>query len=241
LDRLVLSLLGGFRARLESGAHVPVPTKKAQALLAYLATSRTEGHMRDTLATLLWGESTQECARHCLRQTLFVLRSTLEPLTSSVLRCDRSSVSLDRSRLCVDVDEFERFALQECAESLERAGELYRGDFLTGIGAHDQAFEDWLRDERDRLAELAVEVHKKLLVHYRTSGMAEQAIRNARRLLALDPLQEVVHRALIHLYLAQGRPRAARRQYEACVRILARELGTEPEAETSQLLGRPGG
>jgi DNA-binding SARP family transcriptional activator len=241
LDRLVLSLLGGFRARLESGAHVAVPTRKAQALLAFLATSRTESHMRDTLATLLWGESTQECARHCLRQTLFVLRSRLEPLTPCLLRCDRSSVSVDRSRLCADVDEFERLALQDCAESLERAGELYQGDFLSGIGAHDQTFEDWLRDERDRLAQLAAEVYQKLLVHYRTRGMAEPAIRNARRLLALDPLQEVVHRALIGLYLAQGRPKAARHQYEACVRMLAREFGSEPEAETSQLLRRPGG
>ena len=52
--------------------------------------------------------------------------------------------------------------------------------------------------------------------------------RRSRRgsgLLALDPLQEPVHRTLMRLYAQSGRRGAALRQYQACVAALQRELG----------------
>jgi hypothetical protein len=63
------------------------------------------------------------------------------------------------------------------------------------------------------------------------------------RLLGLDPLQEAVHRTLMRLYARQGRRGAALKQYQVCVGVLQRELGTTPEAETrklyQELLRRP--
>ena len=65
--------------------------------------------------------------------------------------------------------------------------------------------------------------------------MTEAAVRTARRLLALDPLQEAVHRLLMRLHAQAGRREAAIRQYEVCVGMLRRELRLEPEPETRQL------
>ena len=65
--------------------------------------------------------------------------------------------------------------------------------------------------------------------------MTELAIGTALRFLALDATQEVAHRALMRLYAQRGRRVAALRQYQTCVAVLQRELGTEPEAETRQL------
>jgi len=55
MARLSLTLLGGFQARLEPGGAVSLPTRKAQALLAYLALPLGQAHPRDKLAALLWG------------------------------------------------------------------------------------------------------------------------------------------------------------------------------------------
>jgi DNA-binding SARP family transcriptional activator len=63
----------------------------------------------------------------------------------------------------------------------------------------------------------------------------EPAAHAAARLLAIDPLQEEVHRTLMRLYVRQGRRAAALRQYQACVAILQKELGVEPEAQTKRL------
>jgi tetratricopeptide (TPR) repeat protein len=75
----------------------------------------------------------------------------------------------------------------------------------------------------------------KLLAHQRTAGSTNAAIQTGLKLLALDPLQEPVHRTLMRLYAGAGRRGAALRQYQQCVGVLQRELGVEPEAETQQL------
>src|SRR5262249_30375437 len=89
--------------------------------------------------------------------------------------------------------------------------------------------------ERARLRELALDGLEQLLARQQAPGTSEQAVHTALRLLAIDPLRESVHRALMRLYAAQGRRSAALQQYEACAALLRRELGTEPEPETGRL------
>jgi predicted ATPase len=60
-------------------------------------------------------------------------------------------------------------------------------------------------------------------------------VQTALRLLALDPLQESVHRTLMRLYLRLGRRGAGLRQYQACLDLLRRELDAEPEDQTRRL------
>lgn len=235
MDRLVLSLLGGFRARLESGPGVDVPTRKGQALLGYLACAPLERHARDTLATLLWGDTTQRHARQSLRQTLCVLRAALGTAGVAVLHARSDSVSLDATGLIIDVVDFERLAREATPPSLEAAAELYHGDLLAGIAVGDPAFEEWLRAQRERLHELALEVFARLLSHHCAAGATEAAIQSGLRLLALDSLQEAVHRTLMRLYARASRPGAALRQYRLCASAL-RELGLEPAPETTALV-----
>src|SRR5262249_7477103 len=75
----------------------------------------------------------------------------------------------------------------------------------------------------------------KLLAHQMKLDATEPAIQSALRLLSLDPLQEVTHRALMRLYARQGRRTAALQQYQLCVDVLQRELGVEPEEATKQV------
>jgi len=102
----------------------------------------------------------------------------------------------------------------------------------------EPSFEDWLREERARLVELAVEALGKLLRHHVRASAVEPAIQVGLKLLGLDPTQESVYRTLMWLYEQQDRRGAALRLYETCLGVLERELGDEPEPETRDLWWR---
>jgi DNA-binding SARP family transcriptional activator len=232
MAKLRLALLGGFEARTDSGLSLAMSGKKAQMLLAYLALHPTHAHLRDKLATLLWGDAPAEQARLSLRQTLFIIRQAL-PFDPTLV--DGGGIAVAAEGVTVDVSEFEQLARSDDPDDLERATALYQGDLLEGISPGSAQFEEWLRAERERLHELALEVFAKLLGHQMKLSDTEPAIQTALRLLSLDPLQEVTHRALMRLYAGQGRRGAALRQYQLCVDVLQRELGVEPEEATKQV------
>jgi DNA-binding SARP family transcriptional activator len=232
-----LKLFGGFRVQeSRSGRDVPIPIRKGQALLAYLARRPDEAHPRDKLATLLWGDMPQALARHSLRQALCVLRASLPDGAASAIRAGADDISLDAARLAIDVVDFERLADEGSGESLEQAAALYRGEFLDGIAVDEPIFEDWLREERAQLHEAALSALARLLRLQRDAGLVESAIQTGLRMLRIDPLQEVVHRSLMRLYASAGRPGAALHQYQLCVRMLRREFGAAPEQETERVL-----
>jgi DNA-binding SARP family transcriptional activator/predicted ATPase len=213
---------------------LPLPTRKAQALLAFLALPPGRSHPREKLAALLWGGVREPQARRGLRQALFTLRKAVATEPPALL-IEGESVALNPIAVDVDVAEFERGVAEDTPAALERATSLYRGELLEGLALQEAPFEEWLLAERERLRELALEALARLLVHQRTAGATEAALRTALRLIALDPLQEPVHRSLMRLYVKLGRRAAALRQYQVCVGALQRELGVEPEATTKQL------
>src|SRR3989454_7125317 len=208
MAKLRLTLLGGFEARTDSGLSVAIPRKKARMLLAYLAMHPKQTHLRDKLATLLWDDAPTDQARLSLRQALFAIRQAL-PFDPTVL--DGDCVAFAADAVTVYVTEFEQLVRNDDPEALERSAALYQGDLLEGIGPSSAQFEEWLRAERERLHELALEVLAKLLAHRMKLGVIEPAIHTALRLASLDPLQEVTHRALMRLYVRQGRRAAALR------------------------------
>jgi DNA-binding SARP family transcriptional activator len=235
MARLGLTLLGGFQAQLDTGQALGLPTKKAQALLAYLAIPLGRAHPRDKLAALLWGGIREESARASLRQALFAIRKALGEAKPSPLTLEGETLALNRSGVDVDVATFEGWVAEGTPEALEKATTLYQGDLLAGFAVDQPPFEEWLVTERERLHELASEGLAKLLAHQRKARAGEAAVQTALKLLSLDPLQEPVHRTLMRLYAEMGRRGAALRQYQHCVGVLQRELGVEPEPETKEL------
>lgn len=235
MPRLTLALLGGFQARIESGPSLTLPTRKAQALVAYLAIPAGQPHSRDELAALLWGGRSDDSARNSLRQALFGIRQALAATVPPSLVIEGATVVLDRSAVDIDVAAFEREATEGTLEALQRAVSLYRGDLLVGLAVQESPFEEWLRTERERLRELALQCLTKVLAYHCRCDATELAIQTALRLLGIDPLQETVYRALMDLYLKSGRRGSALRQYQLCVSALQRELGVEPEPDTKAL------
>jgi DNA-binding SARP family transcriptional activator len=235
LAKLKIFLLGGFRAEAESRPRITVARKKGQALLALLALRPGSGYPREALTALLWPESSDEEARHSLRQELHELRRALAATKTRALIVEGERVALDPDAVEVDVVKFERLAADASPEALKRAAALYDGDLLVGVGVRESAFEDHLRAERERLRARATGVFTRLLEYQTQRKLVEPAIETALRLLAMDATQEAVHRSVMKLYASTGRRAAALRQYQECVAVLQRELDVEPEPATRQL------
>lgn len=231
---LELLLLGGFQAR-AGGHEADIPGRKERALLAFLAIPPGERRSRDKLAGLLWSDRADSQARDSLKQAIFKLRKALDGVCPSPIRVDREFVSLDQAAVAVDVVEFEQLIGAGTPEALAHATALYRGDLVDGLDVRDSAFDDWLLMERQRLRALARDGLARLLDLHLASGAHDPAAAVARRLLGLDPLREVAHRALMQVYAEQGQTALALKQYRLCRDALQGEIGVKPEAETERL------
>src|SRR5262245_461233 len=106
MARITLQLFGGFSIQPAAGPALSLGTKKAQALIAYLAVPPGRAHPRDKLASLLWGDTGDEQARQSLRQTLVALRRALPETRPPILVVDRDTLALDPDAVEVDGSVF---------------------------------------------------------------------------------------------------------------------------------------
>jgi TolB-like protein len=229
---LRIALLGGLEIAGGETTDRALLTRKAKALVAYLALQGARGQSREKLAELLWGDSAEEQARANLRQTLSLVRKALNGDGAAYLVTDGDRISLAGRDIDLDVALFEHLVAEATPDALKRSAALYRGDLLDGFSLKEESFEAWARAERERLRHLASDALTKLIAHCDEVGDTERCVETAARLLTLDPLREAAHRILMRAYAAQGRQASALKQFETCRDILKRELGVEPEPET---------
>jgi DNA-binding SARP family transcriptional activator len=180
-----------------NGKPVAFDTRKALALIAYLALAGRQG--RDRLATLLWGYADTERARGALRRTLSTVRTAI----GDALVTDGLSVELTPGAVDVDVHQFRELLARG---RLESAVSAYAGDLLDGFSVRDSPdYEDWQVATRDGLRrELA-----SALDQLSRDAAPREAVAHARRWLALDPLHEPAHRALMRAHARAGDRAAA--------------------------------
>ena len=232
MDRWRVNVLGRFELRSPDGLEIALGARKSIALLALLGAAPGYRMSRDRLAVLLWGDMPEAQARGNLRQ---LLAATRRP--APFLEADGGSIGFSDGMVETDLVAFDEAIAQDTTAALEHAAALYRADLLDGFSLRDRDFDEWLTGERERLREHAVQLFLRLMERAAATGV-EPAIRWALRILAVDPVHEPAHRALMELYAAQGRHAAALRQYEQLRETLSRELGTRPEPETDALARR---
>ena len=252
MARLTISLLGPFQVTLDGEPATTFESDKARALLAYLAVEADRPHRRETLAGLLWPEWPERSARHNLSQALSNLRRAIggSDAASPFFLVSQQTIqfnadsdhTLDATTVATLLEDCKEHyhddvgTCDQCMDRLQKAVALYEGDFLEGFSLGDSpAFEEWAILQRERLHRLALDALSRLADCHERRGELDRALRHARRWLELDPWQERAHRQVMRLLALSGQRNAALKQYQACRRTLADELGVEPSERTTKL------
>ncbi len=226
---LRLELLGSWRLRVD-GEQMPLGTN-AQRLLAILA---LRGQCeRSQVAGIIWPDCPERFALGSLRATLSRLKRRLDGLVLVHNDCLALHPGLD-----VDVDELLRIASIALEGGQVRAYAALRiltgGDLLAGW------YDDWVLLERERLHHLRLHALEALAQRLIRDGNAAAAVDAGLAAVALDPLRESAHRALIGAHLLEGNRADAVRQFGRLRTVLRDELGVEPARSTAELLRTAG-
>src|SRR6266540_1976065 len=172
---LRVALLGSPRIEV-AGMPLRVDTRKAVALLAYLACSGRR-HGRDQLAVLLWPDADDALG------------------SAARVGGDRAGLELIAPGMDLDVRRFRELvascdshdhgperACAACAEPLRAAVALHRGDFLAGFSLRDAPeFEDWQLAEVEALRREQAGALQRLVEAYAVQGRWQAAIAGAER------------------------------------------------------------
>jgi DNA-binding SARP family transcriptional activator len=232
---LSIQLLGRLEVRRGAEPSSLPASKKSRALLAYLvATARP--HLRERLCELLW--EVPDDPRASLRWSLAKLRPLVDDGPTVRLVGNRDELVFESRGARVDIVELrdELGAGPEAAsiESLRRAAQLFRGEFLEGLDLTGcYRYHEWWIAEREKTRATRLAILEQLIS--RLHDVPEEALEYARQRLALDPLAESAHLGVIRLLGSMGRTREAIAQYDRCKRLLLAELGAEPSAELTAM------
>lgn len=233
---LQVHVLGELTATL-NGRPLAVPgSRKTRALLGFLLLQRRPV-TREHLCELLWPHP--DNPRAALRWSLTKLRPFLDDGVQHLV-ADRTSVAIEGLAQRVDLVQVDGLLARPLdsveTPALEAAAALFRGELLEGLEIPDcHRFNEWLiaRAEAARKA-------RRTILETLTARLAddpEEALVHARALVALDPLDEGAHAAVVRLLGTLGRVNQAHEQADRCRRILDRELGVAPGPRLAAALG----
>ena len=175
---LRLNLFGALRATTPKGENVLPRSRKAQAILCYLALTADAMVPRRRLVELLWSKRWPEQGQASLRQSLIDIRSALQPV-GGLITIGRQDVTLDRNHIWLDwlSSRADRDAHPSIRETRPSARLL---ETLEGL---DPAFDAWIDQIRTEtnFADAGAETMAG-------SEVPAQAVRSRRLLLAVAPV-----------------------------------------------------
>jgi DNA-binding SARP family transcriptional activator len=223
-----LILLGAF-SLIHRGQRLVVP-HSGQRLLAFLGLHPTPvGRAR--AAAALWPNTYESRALACLRSALWRIQRG---------GCDLVDASGPHMALAplVEVDFRETVALahnliaerEPLPEETSIVVEELSADLLPDW------YEDWVEFERPQLDHLRLHALESLSERLVNAGRLEEAGEAALAGVAIDPLRESAHRAMIRVHIAEGNVALALRNYAAFRKLSREKLGVDPSQRMEKLI-----
>lgn len=245
MSTLHISLFGKFCAKRDGQILEGFDARKVQELFCYLLLHRDHSLSRETLASVLWPETTTTLSKKSLRQALWQLQSALgsqnEAIPERMLAVDPEWIQLNaQADLWLDVAALEYASNiaqnipgveldAQKALMLQQAVQLYQGPLLEGW------YNDWCILERERLQTLYLGMLDKLMGYCEVRQDYETGLQYGMRIMCYDRARERTHRRLMRLHYLNGDRAAALRQFDQCTAALADELGVGPSKHTVAL------
>jgi DNA-binding SARP family transcriptional activator/tetratricopeptide (TPR) repeat protein len=232
-----LRLLGGFGLCDPTPSHdaIVISSKKARALLAYLAMQEPMRVHRERLATLFWPDRIDQQARQNLRQCLASLRRDLARRADELLAIDGETIAI-RDVLTVDARQLREFSDTDSAVTLDDAAALCRGQFLSDLAMEGEEFCNWATSERAQFDAAAGLILSESASRADAAGDAGRALQAASRLIAIDPFREDWQRLSLKISARHVGRDQALVQARRFIDLLRKELDVEPEPETTDLI-----
>lgn len=217
---------------------------RARLLLKYLITEWDQPVQRSQVLYLLWPDLEEHEAEGRLRDVLVDLRQRLRsdlPHHSYVLE-EGNTIRLNiEADLWVDAVEFE--SQVKMAQDAQEGGDtdialglflsalsLYKEDYL-----HDNLYEDWPSDRREKLRELWISSMFRVAAVCADRCEYADSVRLMKKVLEIDPYRENAYQALM-LYLSRaGRRSEAIQLYRYAERLFAQHLAAQPAPSTRML------
>ncbi|HET8648506.1 MAG TPA: AAA family ATPase [Gemmatimonadales bacterium] len=228
----VVLTLFGFPTAHVGGAAGGQPLRlgaKSLGLLIFLALEPGP-HLRERLASLLWGEFSDDNARTSLRQALRQLRDALGDL----IEADRQTV-----RLTAPVESDVAAFLGACQSGSIDALGFEVPSFLRGLsvsGAPD--FEEWIDSRREQLMRRWLGVVREMARSAVLRSRWREAFALSERWLGADPLNEEATAIAMEATYCLGDRAGALAQYRRYRELIQRELGSRPTETLRDLAAR---
>jgi DNA-binding SARP family transcriptional activator len=237
-------LLGHFELEVGGARRSRFATRRGRDLLAFLIIEADRNFMREHLAGLFWDHLPEIRARKAFNTEIWRLCDMLQKLGGGLEDCIHRSageIGFKRSeKFWVDLDAHDAAltglhdldpagAPAERVAKIEDAIALYRGDLLDGV------YSDWCFVKREALRARHLAALEFMMTHRMEKQEWTAALAYGARLLALDPLMEHIHRAMMRCHYLSGNRPAAIRQFGFCEQLLREELDVEPMEETRRV------
>jgi len=219
---------------------------KGKSVLKLLAASSDHRSEKEELMELLWPDAEPHSARNSLNVAVHGLRQTLSEIDDFpvVLFRDDGYLLNPQLETWVDLEAFadhlktaqdleERGEVDAAIRAYRRAESLYRGEFLA-----EDRYEDWPELQRRSLRDQFVTLLDRLGRYWFDRGDYGSCVQVYRRMNAVDPCEEELHRRLMVCWSRLGLSHLAQEQYLECRRTLARHLETGPSSVTDELFHR---
>lgn len=245
MPRLNIYLFGKFCVQRNEQILDGLEARKVQELFCYLLLHREHSLSRETLASVLWPETTTALSKKSLRQALWQLQSALGSQSAAIhdrmLIVDPEWMQLNaQADLWLDVAmlEYASNITQKIPGSeldsqkalmLQQAVQLYQGPLLEGW------YNDWCILERERLQGMYLAMLDKLMAYCEVRHDYEAGLQYGMRTMCYDRARERTHRQLMRPHYLSGDRAAALRQFEQCTTALEDELGVRPSKHTVAL------